>query len=251
MDGTTEPVIAVIGHPIAGNPSQFAFESAVVAMQLDWRVISFDVAPEAIAAALDGAEVLGLRGILLDSNVSQAAAQWCQDRQQGGQELQTQIDCLYRNAEGQLAGCNQQRAWVDEKIVEHRESLGRDFSGCLRLGDQVDASRIESVPFNEPPIAAAPELDESVGADVIVIADVDGNPVALEVDDWPPGKESTLVVDLTDGHPDIERIQSLGYQVLTLEQRRIGTLRRCLKLWTGADSPAEVVHDAVEEYLGV
>ena len=114
---------------------------------------------------IDGAEVLGLRGILLDSNVSQAAARWCQERQEGGQEIQTQIDCLYRNDEGQLVGCNQQRSWVDEKILKHRESLGRDFSGCLWLGDQVDASRIESVPFNEPPIAAAPQLDEIVGAD--------------------------------------------------------------------------------------
>jgi hypothetical protein len=247
MDGTTEPVVAVIGHPIAGNPSQFAFERALAAMQLEWRVISFDVAPDAISAALDGAEVLGLRGILLGPNVCEAAAQWCQQRQ-GAIDS---IDCLYRDPDEQFVGCNQQRAWVDEKIVKHRESLGRDFSGCLWLGDQVDSSRIESVPFNEPPIAAAPELDEIVGADVIVIADVEGNPVALEADDWPPGKESTLVVDLTEGHPEIERIQSLGYQVLTLEQRRIGTLRRCLKLWTGVDSPAEVVHDAVEEYLAV
>jgi hypothetical protein len=247
MDGTTEPVVAVIGHPIAGNPSQFAFERALAAMRLEWRVISFDVAPQAISAALDGAEVLGLRGILLDSNVCEAAAQWCQQRQ-GAIDC---IDCLYRDPEGQFVGCNQQRAWVDEKIVKHREALGRDFSGCLWLGDQLDSSRIESVPFNDPPIAAAPELDEIVGADVIVIADVDGDPVALEVDDWPPGKESTLVLDLTDGHPEIERIQSIGYQVLTLEQRRIETLRRCLKLWTGVDSPAEVVHDAVEEYLAV
>ena len=247
MDGTTEPVVAVIGHPIAGNPSQFAFERALAAMRLDWRVISFDVAPEAISAALDGAQVLGLRGILLDSNVSDAAALWCRQRQG---EID-RIDCLYRDSDGQFLGCNQQRAWVDKKIVEHQESLGRDLSGCLWLGDQVDSSRIEAVLFSNPPIATAPQLDEIVAADVVVIADVGGEPVTLEVDDWPPGKKSTLVVDLTDGHPDIDRIQSLGYQVLTLEQRRIGTLRRCLKRWTGVDSSADVIHDAVEEYLAV
>jgi len=247
MDGTTEPVVAVIGHPIAGNPSQFAFERALAAMQLEWRVISFDVASEAIAAALDGAEVLGLRGILLDSNVSQAATEWCRPRQP---EIDA-IDCLYRDPEGMFVGCNQKRAWVGEQIAKHRESLGRDFSGCLWLGDQVESNCVDSVAFNPSPIAAAPELDEIVGADVIVIADVDGDPVGLEVDDWPTGKDSTLVVDLTDGHPDIAAIQNLGYQVLTLEARRIGTLRRCLELWTGVESPAEVVHDAVEEYLAV
>ena len=54
MDGTTEPIIAVLGHPIAGNPSQFAFESALQSMELDWRVVSFDVSPEDIPAALQG-----------------------------------------------------------------------------------------------------------------------------------------------------------------------------------------------------
>ena len=46
MDGTTEPIIAVIGHPIAGNPSQLALERALRAMDLDWRVLSFDVKPD-------------------------------------------------------------------------------------------------------------------------------------------------------------------------------------------------------------
>ena len=36
MDGTTEPIIAVLGHPIAGNPSQLALERAFAAMKLEY-----------------------------------------------------------------------------------------------------------------------------------------------------------------------------------------------------------------------
>ena len=61
MDGITEPVVLILGHPIAGNPSQFALERAFDSMQLQWRVLSCDVSPERIGAAIVGAEVLGLQ----------------------------------------------------------------------------------------------------------------------------------------------------------------------------------------------
>ena len=247
MDGTTEPVVAVIGHPIAGNPSQFAFERALSAMQLDWRVISFDVPPGEIAAALDGAEVLGMRGILIDSSVRAAASKWYGDRQPDA----GQIDCLYRVDEGRFAGCSEQRGWIDQQLADHQKKLGRELVNCLWLGDQVDPGLVDAERFAGEPLTAAPELDEIGAADVIVIATVQGVPTTLEVDDWPPGQTNTLVIDLTEGHPDLEQLKQLGYQVLTLEQRRIETLGRCLLRWTGADPPEDVIRDAIEEYLAV
>ena len=62
MDASTEPIIAVIGHPIAGNPSQFAVERALQSMDFDWRVLSFDVLPEDVASALEGFAVTGIAG---------------------------------------------------------------------------------------------------------------------------------------------------------------------------------------------
>ena len=38
MEGTTEPILVVIGNPIAGNPMQFAIERSLRALELDWRV---------------------------------------------------------------------------------------------------------------------------------------------------------------------------------------------------------------------
>ena len=76
MDGTTEPIIAVIGHPIAGNPSQFAIERALAALELEWRVLSFDVHPDHIAAALEGFKVTGIAGVMIDPSVRPIAANW-------------------------------------------------------------------------------------------------------------------------------------------------------------------------------
>lgn len=76
MDEATEPLIAVIGHPIAGHPAQFALERAFEHLDLDYRVASFDVAPDRLATAVDGIEVLRFRGAYLDDSVRPALADW-------------------------------------------------------------------------------------------------------------------------------------------------------------------------------
>lgn len=247
MDGTTEPVVAVIGHPIAGNPSQFAFERALVAMDLDWRVISFDVPAGKIAAALDGAEVLGLRGILVDPSVQEAASDWYRTRDQDS----SQIDCLYRGDDGVFAACNEQRGWLQQQLDDQRQHLDRELSGCLWLGDALNASLVDEQWIGEEPLTAAPRLDQIAAADVIFVATADGGPANLDADDWPPEASDTLVIDLTAGHPDMPRLERAGYRVLSFQDRQIGTLGRCLRRWTGIAPPAEILHDAIEEYLAV
>ncbi|MCM2373367.1 shikimate dehydrogenase [Aporhodopirellula aestuarii] len=62
MDGTTEPIIAVIGDPIAGNPTQFALETGFAAGQIDCRVVSVNLSPGKIAAAFAGMDAMNFRG---------------------------------------------------------------------------------------------------------------------------------------------------------------------------------------------
>ena len=78
MDGTTEPIIVVIGHPIAGNPSQLAVERSLESLEMDWRVLSFDVHPSDVAAALEGFLVTGIAGVLIDASVRREASRWYQ-----------------------------------------------------------------------------------------------------------------------------------------------------------------------------
>jgi len=60
-----QEVVALLGCPAAGNPSQYLFERMIAAAGLDWQFVTFDVAAERIDAAVAGVAALGLRGCLL------------------------------------------------------------------------------------------------------------------------------------------------------------------------------------------
>jgi len=139
MDGTTEPLLTVIGNPIAGNPSQFALERAIGALRLDWRVLSFDVPPENIAAALNGFSVTGISGVLIDPSVRQAASAWYAE--QIGIEG-VAIDCLDRGENGRFTGS--ERASFGGRgatgvQIGRRQALFWKLCGGLFLGCKIVA----------------------------------------------------------------------------------------------------------------
>ncbi|MEM6980344.1 MAG: hypothetical protein AAF539_11820 [Planctomycetota bacterium] len=72
MDATTEPIIAVIGDPIGGNPTQFALETALHHQGIDARVLSFQIPESRIAMAVDGMAALGFRGVWVDRSLNKA-----------------------------------------------------------------------------------------------------------------------------------------------------------------------------------
>ena len=63
-----ETIVAILGHPVAGNPMQFAMETAASAAHVNLRVLSFDVPPDQQDAALDALAVLGVTGVVLQGD---------------------------------------------------------------------------------------------------------------------------------------------------------------------------------------
>jgi len=80
MEGTTEPVVAVIGHPIAGNPTQFALENGFAHAGVECRVLSFDLADEQLVSGLVGMEALNFRGVWVDRSRRAKVHQWLTTR---------------------------------------------------------------------------------------------------------------------------------------------------------------------------
>ncbi len=141
----------------------------------------------------------------------------------------------------QLLGSFEQQAWVDDQISQH---VGERR---IWLGDTLENAPLSPGGFGEDSVPAPPDLDVIENADVIAITD--GS--ELEAEDWPKNDGSTLIIDLTDGHPDQATLKERGYRVVATPERQIATLLRCLQRWTGELPPADVVHDAIEEYLAV
>lgn len=68
-----QEIVALLGCPAAGNPSQYVFERAIEAAGLDWRFVTCDVAIGDAVPAIAGALALGLRGCLLAGPLREAA----------------------------------------------------------------------------------------------------------------------------------------------------------------------------------
>ena len=57
-----QPILALLAHPVGGNPIQYVVEKAFAQPNLDWRFLSLEVAPEGLADALRGMRAMGFRG---------------------------------------------------------------------------------------------------------------------------------------------------------------------------------------------
>jgi hypothetical protein len=281
-DGTTEPIIAIIGHPIAGNPSQLAIERSLHAMGLEWRVLSFDVTPMNVAKALDGFSVTGIAGVMIAANLQNAAAQWyseyvktpqpdeptadpspaqaevkasadAQDSvsEQDSTSRISRINCLHRGEPLGFLGSNQQVAYAKRRLadrsVNHSLWLGR-----LPNEEQRDCWPSQWNLFSKE-LSITDMTPESIAAaDLIVLADIDDSDVEeVDFDDWPSSDGTTMVIDLNGTESLAERLKRRGYEVVTCIELQVGMLAGCIEKWTQQQAPTEMIAEAIEEYFGV
>lgn len=57
-----KPLTACFGKPVAENPTQVMIEAAYRQLGLDWRYITLEIDSADLAAAVQGARVMGFRG---------------------------------------------------------------------------------------------------------------------------------------------------------------------------------------------
>ena len=273
MDGITEPVVLVLGHPIAGNPAQFALERAFEGLNLSWRVLSCDVPHLDLQRAIDGAWVLGFRGVLLDQNlvhgevdIATVQSPALTNQLVAGCDLYfREQDSAHWSAVNALSLFLQQAVKSDaaiEPASSDLDSPGKDPSDEPSSGDGPEAETIPAPDLlcigpphtslvdlltpdtNISPIAwASPEAIRN--ANIIALTQ------QMDLDNWPACDEAKLVIDLANPPNAVEEIQTLGYQVVGRETIRIGILRECIQRWTAENPDIEVLTEAVEEYLAL
>ena len=62
MHSPLQEIVALLGYPVAGNPTQYMVERALSRIGLDWRYLTLEVAPENLADAVRGMRAMGFRG---------------------------------------------------------------------------------------------------------------------------------------------------------------------------------------------
>lgn len=61
-DRVVQPLVACLGNPVAGNPTQFVMSRIAREAELDWRFFTSEVEPEEFEIAFRGVQALGLAG---------------------------------------------------------------------------------------------------------------------------------------------------------------------------------------------
>ena len=61
-NNSLQEIVALLGYPVGGNPTQYVVEQAFARIGLDWRYLTLEVPPESLADAVRGMRALGFRG---------------------------------------------------------------------------------------------------------------------------------------------------------------------------------------------
>ena len=213
-----QEVIAVLGHPAAGNPAQFLFERVVAHDSLDWRFLTLEVSPNRLAEALAGVSALGFAGCMLAGPLTEPAVGLTTSVSPAAQ-FAGGCNLLERSKDGQLVGhltlgrgaldsiCLHADPLKTHSLILGTNLLARSLALELTLAgapgitivdpwDHQASVLAEAINAVEGGNASAGEdelasMDENVG---IVIATEDNRPIPADFQ-LPELREDLVVVD--------------------------------------------------------
>ncbi len=278
-DVSLQPILALLGCPVAGNPTQFMMERAFAHHGLDWRYISVEVRPEDLADAVRGMRAMGFVGGNCANPHKEAIGQYL--ARLGSTAEMTGVVNLLLRQEDQLVGENTEGRAVLEAIRQRLDPTGRR---CVVLGDGrlaravavelalAGAEQILILSRNpasgrplanllldrlevaaqhilwEEPYALPPQTDLLIHATSIG----QQNPEARVPLDFSSLTDATLVVDCQFLPPQTHLVQSAAQRgCQTIDGLEVLLTRAAIdfRLWTGIDPNQEVLREAVEEFL--
>lgn len=74
MENTTQALLCCLGDQVAGKPTQFLFERAAAAENLDWRAITVEIATDDLGVAVEGLRVMGFQACRFFFSLEQPAS---------------------------------------------------------------------------------------------------------------------------------------------------------------------------------
>lgn len=280
MDNSSlQPILAMLGHPVAGNPTQYMIEKAFSHHQLDWRYLSLDVLPEDLATVVRGMRAMGFCGGNCTDPHKQAILQHL-DRNGRTAELAGVVNVFLRK-DDQLVGENTEGKAVLEALRGKSDPAGRHvvLLGAGRIARAIGvelalakAAQVTVVNRSEPAgrqlvdliasklqvpatlvvwegeYCVSPDVGVLINATSIAHGDPEA-PLPLNLERL---SAQTAVVDVTVNPPRtwlVGQAQQHGCAVVDgltvfVQQAAIN-----FKLWTGMEPDTQVLYEAAEEFL--
>lgn len=281
MPNSLQEIVTCMGQPVAGNPTQYMMEKAFAAAGLDWRYLTLEVSADRLPDAIRGMRAMGFKG----GNFTiphKVAVIPLLDALSPAAELMGAVNCVNR-VEGKLIGENTDGKGFVQSLREVADPAGKKVvmlgaGGAARAiavelalngvsefivvnrsqgrGQELvdllaDRLKIKTSLFVlQGDYEVPPEIDILVNATSIGLGDAAAR-VPLAVSSL---RSELVVADVIFNPPQTrllrdaaergcKTIDGLG---MLVNQAVIG-----FKIWTGVDPDADLMRDALEEFLGI
>ena len=280
-DSPIQQIVCCMGQPVAGNPTQFMMERAFAAAGLDWRYLTLEVPPEQLADAVKGLRAMGFRGGNFTLPHKVAVIPYLDELSEAA-TLMGAVNCVNRVGE-RLVGENTDGKGFVQSLRQVTDPAGKRVvilgaGGAARaIAVELGLSGAAEVVIvnrtaergqtlvellNERVKVAARlvhlssdyALEDSaeivINATSIGLGDAEAR-VPLQLDSLRSG---VIVADVIFNPPRTRLIRDAAARGCTtldglgmlVNQGVIG-----FKIWTGVDPDAEVMREAIEEYLEI
>lgn len=270
-----------MGQPVAGNPTQFMMQRALVDAGLDWCCLTLEVAPEDLADAIRGARAMGFRGINLTLPHKVAALELL-DGLSDAARLMGAVNCIHR-VDRQLWGENTDGKGFLQSLGEVAEPAGKRVLllgaggaaraiavelALARVGELLVANRTPerahtlvellahqlSVPARALPwegrLAVPEETDIVINATSLGVLDSEAR-VPLDVETL---RRTQIVADVVFNPTQtwlLQEAQRRHCTTLNGLGMLVNQAAIDFRIWTGIDPKLSVMREAVEEYLEI
>ena len=274
-----QPVLALLGHPVAGNPTQYMIEKAFQHHELDWEYLSMDVPPEDLGDAVRGMRSMGFHGGNCVDPHKQAVIQYL-NRVSPTVELIGTVNCILRE-DRQLIGENTEGKAFLETLRRRLDPADKRFV-LFGAGRMARAVAVELAQAKAAGIVVV-SRSEAHGrhlVDLLVTSLGAAGSLAVWEGDYAVAPETHVVVNSTSIGMDDEnarvpvRLETLAPEMLVADAianpprtrlLREAAERGCktidgleifiaqtavnFRLWTGVDPDLTVLREAIEEFL--
>jgi shikimate dehydrogenase len=274
-----QEICVLIGQPVAGNPTQYMMEKAFARCGLDWRYVSFEVAPATLGDAVRGIRALGIHGANVTVPHKVAVIEFL-DRLQPAAELIGAVNCILRDG-SKLVGENTDGKGFLESLKSVTDPTGKDvvllgaggaaraigvelaLAGVAKItvvnrtaerGQKLAAMLTEKTKVTAEYAPWEGEYVVPASAQLLVQATSIGlnDPDARVPVSFAEATKGLVAADVVFNPPDtrfLAEAKRAGAKTLDGLGMIVNQGAIAFRLWTGVEPDTAVMRDAVEEYL--